>query len=155
MRGLITLRRYQNSISRDRRDLVDDPTKAKRDLDRVTTRKKDAAGRGCSAFNRLARRDAELFQSIMDGNPCLRGFANRDIRQRLASTPHLRLCANDPQKASSKISRILRRFRAHGLIAKIPRTRRWRVTVYPRRVMGTTLYLRNHDFSRAYIRVAA
>ena len=155
MRGLITLRRYQNSISRDRRDLVDDPTKAKRDLDRVTTRKKDAAGRGCSAFNRLARRDAELFQSIMDGNPCLRGFANRDIRQRLASTPHWRHGAKDPQKASSKISRILRRFRAHGLIAKIPRTRRWRVTVYPRRVMGTALYLRNHDLSRAYIRVAA
>ena len=50
---------------------------------------------------------------------------------------------------------LYRHFRAHGLIAKIPRTRRWRVTVYPRRVMGTALYLRNHDFSRAYIRVAA
>src|SRR5437867_11867474 len=78
--------------------VVDDPTTAKRDLDRVTTRKKDAAGRGCSAFNRLARRDAELFQSMMDGNYCLRGFANRDIRQRLASTAHLRQCANDPKK---------------------------------------------------------
>src|SRR5439155_4749181 len=133
---------------------VDDPTKAKRDLDRVTTRKKDAAGRGCSAFNPLARRDAELFQSIMDGNHCLRGFANRDIRQRLASTPHLRQCANDPQKASSKISRSLRRFRAHGLIAKIPRTRRWRVTVYGRLVMGTARYLLNADFCRAYRHVA-
>src|SRR5881396_229977 len=135
--------------------VVDVPTKAKRHLDRMTTRKKDAAGRGCSAFNPLARRDAELFQSMMDGNYCLRGFANRDIRQRLASTAHLRQCANDPKKASSKISRILRRFRAHGLIAKIPRTRRWRVTVYGHRAMGTALYLRNHDFSRAYLQVAA
>ena len=121
----------------------------------MTTPKKDAAGRGCPAFKPLARRDAELFQSIMDGNHCLRGFANRDIRQRLASTPRLRQCANDPKKSSSKISRILRRFRAHGWIAKIPRTRRWRVTVYGRRVMGTALYLRNHDFSRAYSHVAA
>ncbi len=31
--------------------VVDDPTNAKRDLDRVTTPKKDAAGRGCSRFN--------------------------------------------------------------------------------------------------------
>ncbi len=31
---------------------------------------------------------------------------------------------------SAKISRLFRRFRAHGLIAKIPRTRRWRVTIY-------------------------
>src|SRR5207247_5401559 len=119
--------------------VVDDPTKAKHDLDRVTTRKKDSAGRRCSGFNPLARRDAELFQSVMDGGHCLRGFSNRDIRQRLASTPHLRQCAKNPKKASAKISRIFRRFRAHGLIAKIPRTRRWRVTIYGRRVMGTAL----------------
>lgn len=160
-KGVAYLFRYQqvsmqvNSRYLEALAVVDDPSKAKRDLDPVTTQKKDAAGRGCSAFNPLARRDAELFQSIMDGNHCLRGFANRDIRQRLASTPHLRNCAKDPKKASSKISRILRRFRAHGLIAKIPRTRRWRVTVYGRRVMGTALYLRNHDFSRAYLRVAS
>ena len=80
---------------------------------------------------------------------------HRDIRQRLASTPHLQQCAHDPKKASSKISRLFRRFRPHGLIAKIPRTRRWRVTVYGRRVMGTALYLRNYDFSRAYSQVAA
>jgi len=160
-KGVAYLFRYQqvsmqaNSRYLEALAVVDDPTKAKRDLDRMTTRKKDAAGRGCSAFNPLARRDAELFQSMMDGNYCLRGFANRDIRQRLASTAHLRQCANDPKKASSKISRILRRFRAHGLIAKIPRTRRWRVTVYGHRAMGTALYLRNHDFSRAYPQVAA
>ena len=40
-------------------------------------------------------------------------------------------------------------------LAKIPRTRRWRVTAYGRRVMGTALYLRKHDFSRAYSRAAA
>ena len=135
--------------------VVVDPTKAKRDLDRMTTRKKDAAGRGCAGFNPLARRDAELFQSVMDGDHCLRGFANKDIRARLASTPHLRQCRKDSRKESAKISRILRRFRAHGLIAKIPRTRRWRVTVYGRRVMGTALYLRHHDFPRQYSQPAA
>jgi hypothetical protein len=44
---------------------------------------------------------------------------------------------------------------AHGLIAKIPRTRRWRVTLYGRRVMGTVLYLREHDFVRAHAEIAA
>jgi len=121
----------------------------------MTTRKEDTAGRGCSGFNPLARPDAELFQSVMDGDHCLRGFTNKDIRARLASTPHLRKCGNEPQKASAKISRILRRFRTHGLIAKIPRTRRWRVTIYGRRVMGKALYLRHHDFPRLYSRPAA
>jgi hypothetical protein len=135
--------------------VVDDPTKAKRELDRLTTRKKDTAGRGCSGFNPLARRDAELFQSVMDGKHCIRGFSNRDIRQRLTATPHLRDCINNPKKASARISRIFRRFRTHGLIAKIPRTRRWRVTVYGRRVMSTALYLRHDDFPRAYVQMAA
>src|SRR2546422_9122254 len=99
----------------------DDPTKAKRDLDRMTTRKQDTVGRGCSGFNPLARRDAELFQSVMDGDHCLRGFTNKDIRARLASTPHFRKWGNETRKASAKISRILRRFRTHGPIVKNPR----------------------------------
>src|SRR5881409_855552 len=87
-KGVAYLFRYQqvamqaNSRYLEALAVVDDPTKAKRDLDRMTTRKKDAAGRTCSGFNPLARRDAELFQNMMDGNHCLRGFANRDIRQR-------------------------------------------------------------------------
>ena len=113
------------------------------------------AGRGCSGFNPLARPDAELFQSGMDGDHCRCGFTNKDIRARLASTPHWRKCAAEPKKASARISRILRRFRTHGLIAKIPRTRRWRVTVYGRRLMSKALYLRHHDFPRLYSRPAA
>ena len=160
-KGVAYLFRYRevslqaNSRYLDALALVDDPTKAKRNLDRVTTPKKDAAGRGCSAFNPLARRDAELFQSIMAGEHCLKGFSNRDIRARLALTHHLRTCGKDPKKESAKTSRIFRRFHAHGLIAKVPRTRLWRVTAYGRRVMGTALYLRDHDFPRAYSQLAA
>jgi hypothetical protein len=91
----------------------------------------------------------------MDGEHCLRGFTNRDIRTKLQLTPHVSLCGQDHKKRSSKVSRIFRRFHAHGLIAKIPRTRRWRVTLYGRRVMGAALYLRDHDFPMAYSTIAA
>jgi len=134
---------------------VDDPTNAKRDLDRVTTPKKDAAGRRCAGFNPLARHDTELFQTLMAGEHCLRGFTNRDVRAQLESTSHLNSCEHDPRKQSAKVSRTFRRFHAHGLIAKIPRTRRWRVTRYGRQVMGTSLYLREQHFPNAYSRIAA
>ena len=91
----------------------------------------------------------------MAGEHCLRGFTNRDIRAQLASTLHLRACARDPKKQSAKITRTFHRFHAHGLIAKIPRTRRWRVTAYGRHVMGTSLYLRDHHFPDACARIAA
>ena len=49
----------------------------------------------------------------------------------------------------------LGRFHAHGLIAKIPHTRRWRVTLHGRHVMGTSLYLRDQHFPNAYRKIAA
>jgi len=160
-KGVAYLFRYQEvSMLANARYLtalaaVDDPTEVKRDLDRVTTRKKDASGRSCAAFNPLARPDTELFRAVMDGQHCLRGFTNRDIRAKLQSTPHLKSCVKDHKKQSCTVSCIFRRLHAHGLIAKIPRTRRWKVTVYGRRVMGTTLYLRDSDFPRAYAARAA
>ena len=160
-KGVAYLLRYRevslhaNSRYLDALALVDDPTQAKRNLDRVTTSTKDAAGRRCPGFNPLARLDAELSQSVMAGEHCLKGFSNRDIRDRLTSSSHLRTCDKNPRKQSAKVSRIFRRFRAHGLIAKIPHTRRWRVTRYGRRVMGTALYLRDHQFPRAYSQIAA
>jgi len=90
----------------------------------------------------------------MAGEHCLRGFTNRDIRAQLGPTLHLRACGQDPKKQSAKVSRTFHRFHAHGLIAKIPRTRRWRVTAYGRQVMGTSLYLRDHHFPNAYAKIA-
>src|SRR5206468_11523605 len=66
-KGVAYLFRYQqvsmqaNSRYLEALAVVDDPSKAKRELDRMTTRKKDAAGRGCSAFIPLPRRASELF----------------------------------------------------------------------------------------------
>lgn len=90
---------------------------------------------------------------IMSGEHCLRGFNNQDIRQRLAHSAHLRHCPANRQ--SAKVTRTLRRLRAHGLIAKIPRARRWRVTSYGRHVMATAIYLREHHFANAYIHTNA
>jgi len=61
-KGVAYLFRYQqvsfqaNSRYVEALAVVDDPTKAKHDLDGVTTRKKDSAGRGCSALDRKSTR---------------------------------------------------------------------------------------------------
>lgn len=72
--------------------VINDPTDAKRDLHRLTTAKRDAAGRTCTAFNPLAEADAKLFQSLMAGEHCLRA------------------CGSDVKKQSAKVSRTFRRF---------------------------------------------
>ena len=119
-------------------------------LQRLTSTKKDAAGRSCPGFNPMAQHDATLFNSVVAGEHGLHGSTNRDIRSRLTGTRWLRACADDPKKASAKVGRCFRPLHAHGLIAEIPHTRRWRVTDYGRKVMGTTMYRREHHFPNVY-----
>jgi len=73
---------------------------------------------------------------MMAGEHCLAGLTNADIRARLADSPHLRHFKGDEKRESAEVSRILSRFHAHRPIAKIPGTRRWRVTDRGRRVMA-------------------
>jgi hypothetical protein len=69
-------------------------------------------------------------------------FTNRDVRSRLKHTQHLSSQQGSPKRESAKVSRILHRFHSHGLIAKYPRSRRWRTTAIGRRLMATAIQIR-------------
>ena len=80
----------------------------------------------------------------------MHGFANRDLRAKL--TGHLR---DDPKQQSAQISRPLHRRRhVYGLVAKIPRSRRWRVTAFGHQVMGASVRLRQLHFPAFYAEAA-
>ena len=81
----------------------------------------------------------------MDGEHSIRGFTNHDIRLRLSRTAHLS-GLTDTRRQSAKVTRILQRFHAHGLIAKIPHSRRWRTTRLGRRLMATAIQVRQLNF---------
>jgi DNA-binding MarR family transcriptional regulator len=87
---------------------------------------------------------------MMAGEHYIRGLSNANIRSSLDHTPHLRDLADDPRKQSSKVSRILSRFHAHKLIAKIPHTRRWHVTDHGKQIMAASLYLRDIAFPELF-----
>jgi DNA-binding IclR family transcriptional regulator len=80
------------------------------------------------------------------------GFANRDFRAKLAATS-IRL-SDDPKRQSAQVSRLLHRLHVYGLVAKIPRSRRWRVTAFGHRVMGASVKLRERHFPALYAEAA-
>ena len=59
---------------------------------------------------------------VVDASVAANGTLMNPIATLHASV-HLRTRRHDPKKESAKVSRTFRRFHAHGLIAKIPRTR--------------------------------
>ena len=127
--------RYLDALSQ-----VQDPTPAVRDLDALTTNASTKDGRTVRAFNPLSRNERMLFEVLLAGEHALHGFTNHDVRQPLARTPYP--LASQAEKQPGQVTRLSRRLHAHGLIAKIPRSRRWRVSLSGRRTMATAIKLR-------------
>jgi hypothetical protein len=84
--------------------------------------------------------DARLAATLLRGEFTINGFRNRDLRQLLfpeAKTgPELR-------RTSSKVTRWLRLFRAHGLIQKVKGTHRYQLTADGRRKLPAFIAARN------------
>jgi hypothetical protein len=97
------------------------------------------------AFNPLAREDSRLFRALLEGEHSVQGFSNLDIRLKLQDSPHLK-GITEPRRQSAKVTRIFNRCHAHGLIAKIPRSRRWKLTRHGRMAMTCSLQLRDTQF---------
>jgi hypothetical protein len=125
---------------------VDDPTPSYDDLKHLTERQRDQ-GRSYAGFNPAREEEARLFAALLAGDHIAQGFRNQDIRATLYAE-HPR----DPnrQRHSAAIGRILKRLHVRGMLAKVPRTRRWRITDLGRRILGDTL----HTYRRYHTKAA-
>jgi hypothetical protein len=114
---------------------VDDPTPGYDDLKKLTEPQRQQ-GRSYAGFNPAREDEARLFAAVLAGDHIAQGFRNRDIRTVLyAESPTDR----QRQRHSAAIGRLVKRLHVRGLVVKVPRTRRWRVTDQGRRVLGDTL----------------
>jgi hypothetical protein len=81
--------------------------------------------------------DLQLIKAISRGEFALNGFRNRDIQQILFKMPANTL--KEKRSRSSKITRLLRILRAHGVIKKIPRSYRYTLTAFGRDLTNAIL----------------
>jgi len=95
--------------------------------------KKVVRGKTVSGFNVWSKENMQLFEIISDAKYIIHGFSNNDIRTVLYSRIH------DDKKACGKMSRTLYKLRVHGLIRKIPRSRRYLLTEKGRRILGALI----------------
>ena len=157
-KGVAFLSRYQeicgqcNGRYLDALAHVDDPTPAIRALDALSTRAATPDGRTVRPFNPVARQDRTLFEVLMSGEHVLHGFTNRELREHLARAGFP--LAADGAKQSGQVTRLLRRLHVHQLIAKIPRSPRWRVSLNGRRVMAAAVKLREVAYPSLYAEAA-
>jgi len=123
--------------------VVDDARVGRRELER---RLAPARHQGCvrRGLQPLSRADAALFTAAMRGEHAVRGFRNRELAEHLFGPP-----PKDPlerRRRCGRVSRLIGLLRAHGLVSKVPRARRYRVTVQGQRFMATAIQLREKHF---------
>lgn len=97
-------------------------------------------GKKVAGFNVWSPDVVCIMEAVSDGRYLINGFRNKDISGFILPK------VKDTKKRSSKTSRILKKLRQHGLIKKVPRSRRYHVTSKGRRIMGTLIELRRKDY---------
>jgi hypothetical protein len=113
--------RYADSLA-----TVEDKTplaELTKDLGKRTTWK----GRSVRPLNPLAEEDVRLLEAVSRGEFLIAGFRNRDLRAILFREQPTTTEA-EAKRQSTKVTRLLRLLRAHGLIAKIAKTHRYQVS---------------------------
>jgi hypothetical protein len=96
-------------------------------------------GRRYRALNPMADNDAELVAIVNRGEFALNGFRNRDLRAGLYAATKDK---NKQRKEMAAVGRRLQLLRAHGLIAKVPKTHRYVTTEKGRNIITALLTAR-------------
>jgi hypothetical protein len=134
-------RRYLEALSQ-----VQPTGKAVRELDSLC-HSRLVHGRRFGRLNPVAPSDCQVFRAVMAGEQTIGGFRNRDLQARLFPTPPE--SPQDAQRRCARTSRLIAKLRAHGLLAKVPHRRRYRVTSRGLRAMAAALRFRHVEFPHA------
>jgi hypothetical protein len=135
-------RRYLDALA-----VVDDPAPAYQALQQLTE-PQVVAGRSYAGFNPARRDDVRLFAAVLAGDGIARGFRNGDIR---AAVFGVLKSGQQQRRASAAVGRWQKRLHVRHLVAKVPRTRRWRVTERGRHLLGLAVQL----YRQAWPKLAA
>ena len=103
------------------------------------------------SFNLLRDFTCKLFNAIMNGAYCIKGFTRKEITEALIKLKAFSsLEINDMKKLLGKVTRLLSKLRAHGLIKKFPKTFKYRVTQKGQEIISRILLFKKMDLWQSF-----
>ena len=120
--------------------VVEDPQPTYRRVEELA-QPKVQSGRSYAGFNPARQQDVELFRAVLAGGSALQGFRNADVRRTLFGEARQQ---SRRRREAAAVGRRLKRLHVRGLIAKVPRSRRWRVTAKGQSLLGAVVRLYHH-----------
>jgi hypothetical protein len=105
-------------------------------------------GRRHPRLNPVGSADLALFRACLAGEHTINGFRTRDVNARIYSRPPRDHA--ERRRRCQATSRQVAKLRGHGLVAKVPHRRLYRVTPYGLRFMTAALAVHDREFPVAY-----
>jgi hypothetical protein len=139
--------RYLNSLSNvDNNDNIDKEIEKLCNSKEVKLSSKSEKPRRYSGFNLLSDLTTKVFNAVLSGEFAIRGFRNKDLRQKLLN---LGLFSDDDflniKRLSGKITRLITKLRAHKIITKLNKTCRYRVTKSGEKILSRVLMFKKFE----------
>lgn len=98
----------------------------------------------CSGFNPISAGTTKIFEAVLNGSHLINGFRNKDLQRKMFDNSAQ--SKERTKKQSSKITRMIRKLRAHKLVTKIAKTTRYKITKKGYRILGAAIKLKKKDF---------
>lgn len=125
--------RYLNALA-----IVTDPSEAIQGLDRVSTPAKTTDDRSVKPFSPLTKESYSIFIALLSGEFHVLGFKNKDLRLKLKALQGNRTI----KQFSGWLTRLFSRLRFFGIISKIPRSSRYKMTQFGRKILEAAIKVR-------------
>lgn len=109
-------------------------------------------GRHYPRLNPINPDELTLYRAVLAGEHTIVGFRNQHLQRRLY--PHPPRSSKEHRRRCARVSRSIAKLRAHGLVAKLPNQRLYRVTTHGQRFLSTAISIHDRDFPHAYLAAA-
>lgn len=141
----VELSRAANARYLDALSIVPDPTPVHQLFDPVS-RQRIFHDRPYRPLRPIAPDESTRFAALLAGHTALADCRPQDLRRVLS--PQEPPDPANRRRLTGRVSRLFRLYRAHGLIAKIAHTHRYRVTPKGHQIMSTALRFRTANLSQ-------
>lgn len=120
----------------------DDPRPTHKDMSIISGSVKSGKN-SVGGFNPANEKDIAFFSEVMRAEHLLRGFCNADIRLSLFGETN---DTKQKKRDASRTWRLFKKLHLRKLIAKIPHTRKWRITQNGSRILGLLIAIFNQEY---------
>ncbi len=125
------IKRFQEALPNIETDCI--PLK---EIEKISERQ-IVNNRSYSSINILSKDNLRLFKIISNGNWLINGFTNKDIREKYFDKD------NNTKRNKNKMTRLLSKLKAHGLIKKVAKKNKYYLTTNGRKIITTILLFTN------------